>query len=118
MKALGSPARPTSSSNATSERHRLPRSWQKVITGVVALIVAFGAMTAWLLVWPAQGMPTRVSAIVLLAGHGYRMPVALRLASEHLAAVLVVSQGSPRVRKSVSATATRGKDHLLRPEPR
>ena len=94
MKALGSPARPTSSSDAASERHRLPRSWRKVITAVVALIVAFGALTAWLLVWPARGMPARVSAIVLLAGPGYRMPVALRLASEHRAAVLVVSQGS------------------------
>jgi hypothetical protein len=65
-----------------------------VLAAVVALIVAFGAVTAWLLIWPAQGMPARVSAIVLLAGPGSRMPVALRLASEHRAAVLVVSQGS------------------------
>jgi hypothetical protein len=35
-----------------------------------------------------------VSAIVMLAGSGDRMPVALRLAREHQAPVLVVSQGN------------------------
>jgi uncharacterized SAM-binding protein YcdF (DUF218 family) len=38
-------------------------------------------------------MPARVSAIVLLAGPGNRLPVALELAREHRAPVLVVSQG-------------------------
>jgi uncharacterized SAM-binding protein YcdF (DUF218 family) len=50
-------------------------------------------VTARVLVWPAQGMPARVSAIVLLAGPGDRLPVALALAREHRAPVLVVSQG-------------------------
>jgi uncharacterized SAM-binding protein YcdF (DUF218 family) len=44
-------------------------------------------------VWPSQGTPTRVDAIVLLAGPGNRMSVALELADEHRAPVLVVSQG-------------------------
>lgn len=43
--------------------------------------------------WPAEGMPARVSAIVMLAGPGDRLPVPLRLAREHRAPVLVVSQG-------------------------
>ena len=60
---------------------------------VIALVVAFGAVTARLLVWPAEGMPARVSAIVMLAGPGNRLPVALRLAREHRASVLVVSRG-------------------------
>src|SRR5262249_11805053 len=50
--------------------------------------------TARLLVWPAQGMPTRVSAIAMLAGPGDRLPVALQLARQHRAPVLVVSRGS------------------------
>jgi uncharacterized SAM-binding protein YcdF (DUF218 family) len=38
-------------------------------------------------------MPADVSAIVMLAGPGGRLPVALRLAREHRAPMLVVSQG-------------------------
>ncbi len=60
---------------------------------VIALFVVFGAVTARLLVWPAEGMPAHVSAIVMLAGPGDRMTVALRLAREHRAPMLVVSRG-------------------------
>ena len=60
---------------------------------MVAVVVAFGVVTARLFVWPAQGMPARVSAIVMLAGPGDRLPVALELAREHRAPVLVVSRG-------------------------
>ena len=60
---------------------------------MVAMVVVFGLVTVRLLVWPAQGMPTRVSAIVMLAGPGNRLPVALQLAREHRAPVLVVSRG-------------------------
>jgi uncharacterized SAM-binding protein YcdF (DUF218 family) len=60
---------------------------------MVAVVVAFGVVTARLLVWPAQGMPGQVSAIVMLAGPGSRLPVALELAREHRAPVLVVSRG-------------------------
>jgi hypothetical protein len=60
----------------------------------MAVVVGlFGVVTARLFVWPAQGMPERVSAIVMLAGPGDRMPVALELAREHRAPVLVVSRG-------------------------
>jgi uncharacterized SAM-binding protein YcdF (DUF218 family) len=38
-------------------------------------------------------MPTSVDAIVMLAGPGNRLPVALQLAREHRASVLVVSRG-------------------------
>jgi hypothetical protein len=38
-------------------------------------------------------MPTSVDAIVMLAGPGNRLPVALQLAREHRAPVLVVSRG-------------------------
>ena len=44
------------------------RGWRRVFAAVMALVVAFGVVTARLFVWPAQGMPARVSAIVMLAG--------------------------------------------------
>ena len=55
--------------------------------------MAVGLATARLLVWPAQGAPPRVNAIVMLAGAGDRLTVALQLAREHRAPVLVVSRG-------------------------
>jgi hypothetical protein len=57
------------------------------------LVVAFGLVTARLFVWPARGMPLRVSAIVMLAGPGDRLNAALELARQHRAPMLVVSQG-------------------------
>jgi hypothetical protein len=59
----------------------------------MAVVVAFGLLTARLFVWPAQGMPPHVSAIVMLAGPGNRLPVALQLAREHRAPMFVVSRG-------------------------
>ncbi len=59
----------------------------------LALFLAFVVATGTLLVWPSQGMPGRVSAIVMLAGPGDRMPVVLDLANAHRAPVVVVSQG-------------------------
>jgi len=80
--------------NATPDgRRRLSRAWRRAFAVVAAVIVALSVLTARLLVWPAQGMPARVSAIVMLAGPGDRLPVALRLAREHRAPVLVVSRG-------------------------
>jgi uncharacterized SAM-binding protein YcdF (DUF218 family) len=60
---------------------------------VAAVLLAFAVVTARLLVWPAVGMPDRVDAIVLMAGPGDRMPLALKLARTGRAPVLVVSQG-------------------------
>jgi uncharacterized SAM-binding protein YcdF (DUF218 family) len=61
--------------------------------GRVALLVVLAGLSARLFVWPAEGMPSRVDAIVMLAGPGNRLPVALRLAREKRAALLVVSEG-------------------------
>jgi uncharacterized SAM-binding protein YcdF (DUF218 family) len=57
------------------------------------LVIVFVAVTARIMIWPAAGMPARVDAIVMMAGPGDRLPVALHLAEEHRAPVLVVSQG-------------------------
>ena len=66
---------------------------RRILAAVMALVVAFLLVTARLFVWPAEGMPAGVSAIVMLAGPGDRLPVALQLAREHRAPMLVVSQG-------------------------
>ena len=66
---------------------------RRALTVAMALVALFAAATVRLFVWPAQGMPARVSAIVMFAGPGERLPVALRLARERRAPVLVVSQG-------------------------
>jgi hypothetical protein len=55
-------------------------------------------MTARLFVWPAQGMPPRVSAIVMLDSPGHPLSTAVRLAAQHRASFLVVSRGTPASR--------------------
>jgi hypothetical protein len=73
--------------------HRPSLAWRRVFAAAVTVVIVFCVVTARLFVWPAQGMPARVSAIVMLAGPGNRLPVALQLAREHRAPVLVVSRG-------------------------
>ncbi len=68
---------------------------------LIALAVAFVAVcgaTAWLFIWPDQGMPSRVDAIVMLDSRGGALNVAVRLAAQHRAPFLVVSQGNPVAR--------------------
>ena len=62
-----------------------------VVAAAVAL--AFAAATARVLIWPGELVPAKADAIVMLAGPGGRLPVALRLAAQHRAPVLVVSRG-------------------------
>lgn len=74
-------------------RRRRPSLVRRLTFVVLAAIVVFSLVTARLFVWPAEGAPARVNAIVMLAGAGDRLPIALRLAKEHRAPVLVVSRG-------------------------
>jgi hypothetical protein len=78
---------------AVSRRPGLSRRRRRILAAAAALVVALGVVSARLFIWPAEGMPAQVSAIVLLAGPGDRLPVAQRLAREHRATTLVVSQG-------------------------
>ena len=77
---------------AVNRRHKVSRR-RRVLAAAAALVAAVVLVSARLFVWPAEGMPAHVSAIVMLAGPGDRLPVALRLAREHRATTLVVSQG-------------------------
>jgi uncharacterized SAM-binding protein YcdF (DUF218 family) len=74
-------------------RRRFFRGWRRTFIAAIALLFVFGLATARLFIWPAQGMPVRVSAIVMLDGPGDRLAVALRLAREQRAPVLLVSRG-------------------------
>lgn len=74
-------------------RHRSWRLPRRLLAFVAVLLVLFAAATARLLVWPTQGMPSHVDVIVMMAGPGDRMQVALRLAHDRRAPVLIVSQG-------------------------
>ena len=58
-----------------------------VLAGVVAL-------TARLFVWPEQGMPAHVDAIVMFNGSGGRLDTALRLGWKQRSPTLVISRGS------------------------
>src|SRR6478672_13832842 len=69
------------------------RRMRRALAAVAAVVMVFALLTARLFVWPAQGMPAHVSVVVMLAGPGDRLDVALKLAREHRAPMLVVSQG-------------------------
>ena len=70
------------------------RGWRRRVVAVVVVLVAvFAVATARVLVWPVEWTPPTADAIVMLAGPGSRLPVALRLAEEQRAPVLVISRG-------------------------
>jgi hypothetical protein len=71
---------------------RKSRHWRLV---AVTLVIAVSAATLRLFIWPDQGMPTHVSAIVMLDGPGDRLTTALDLAFQHRAPFVVISRGSP-----------------------
>lgn len=87
----------TSQDPATPARppgRRRGRRWRWVAIALAAALIVAGAITGRLFVWPARGMPARVDAIVMLNAPGATLPVALRLARQHRAAYLVISQGT------------------------
>lgn len=74
---------------------RLRLRWRRALIVLAVLFVTFGALTARLFIWPAQGMPPRVNAIVMLNGPGGSpLNVAVRLAAQHRAPFLVISRGA------------------------
>lgn len=87
--------RTRSRTNRAAERTNWAHSgfWRRALVTTLLLLLAFAVATARIIVWPARGMPSRVDAIVVLAGPGNRLPVALQLAAERRAPVLVVSLG-------------------------
>ena len=74
---------------------RRRRRWQ--IAGIVTLVVliAFGAVTVRLFVWPARGMPARVDAIVIWTAPATGCTRRRHWPGSTGPGTLVVSRGSP-----------------------
>jgi hypothetical protein len=69
--------------------------WRIIARAVAVSLIGFAALTARFFIWPEQGMPPHVDAVVMMNGPGDRLDTALRLGWEHRAPVLVISRGSP-----------------------
>lgn len=85
----------SASSDGSTPLHPARRGQRrhKVLITLAAAFVLLCAVTARLFIWPAQGMPSRVDAIVMLDSPGYPLEFTLRLAEQHRAPFLVISQG-------------------------
>jgi hypothetical protein len=79
---------------ALSVRPQRRKRWRTTLIALAVVFVSFSAATARLFIWPVQGMPPRVSAIVMLDGPGSALNVAVRLAEQHRAPFLVISRGT------------------------
>ena len=69
--------------------------WRRRVVALAVIAIAALVATARLFVWPDQGMPPKVSAIVSLDRPGGTLRTALRLAAQHRAPYLVISLGTP-----------------------
>ena len=78
---------------AELRRHRRGRR-RYVVVALLVILAGFGVTTARLFVWPQQGMPFRVDAIVMLNGQGNRLHTAEELAWAHRAPTIVIARGS------------------------
>lgn len=85
---------PRPSGPAVRPPARARRRLRRALIAAAALVLLLAGLTARLFVWPPAGMPDRVDAILMLNAPGDPLPVALRLAREHRARYLVVSQGT------------------------
>jgi len=85
---------PRPSGPAVRSPRRARRLLRRALIAAAALVLLVAGLTARLFVWPSSGMPDRVDAILMLNTPSNPLPVALRLAREHRARYLVVSQGT------------------------
>jgi hypothetical protein len=72
------------------------RGWRwRFVAVALVICITVSAVTARLFIWPVQGMPAHVSAIVMLNGPGdQRLDIAEDLAWQHRASFVVISRGS------------------------
>lgn len=71
------------------------KRWRRAATALIVSLLVFFLATARLIIWPAEGMPAHVNAVVVLGGPGKRLTTGLELARKDRAPVLVVSEGLP-----------------------
>jgi len=79
---------------ARSRTSRRRRRRRVLVAALAVAILAFCGLTARLFLFPAQGMPGHVDAIVMMDGPGDRLRTAEGLAWAGRAPFLVVSRGS------------------------
>ena len=60
---------------------------------LLAVVIAFLGLSAWLFVWPDEDRPRRADAVVVLAGSNSRLDKGLELMRRRTAPLLVVSDG-------------------------
>jgi hypothetical protein len=80
---------------ATQIVSRRTKRWRRIGLALAVIVAITSATTARLFIWPAQGMPARVSAIVMMDGPGTTLSRALQLARQHRPRFLVISLGAP-----------------------
>ena len=85
----------TSAGPAARGRTGRRRRWRRWLIALAVLIVVFLGTTARLFIWPGQGLPARVDALVSLDTPGGTLGTAQRLAEQHRAPNLVISLGTP-----------------------
>ena len=78
---------------AELRRHR-PGRRRYIVIALLVILAGFGVTTAHLFIWPRQGMPSRVDAIVMLNGQGNRLHTAEELGWAHRAPTIVIARGS------------------------
>ncbi len=78
----------------SKRRNYRRRRWQYSLTTLVIVFAGLVAATAHWFVWPQQGMPSYVDAVVMLNGPGDRLSTALDLGWAHRAPMIVISRGS------------------------
>ena len=103
----------------TSGRAVRRRRWRRLTVALIVLLAVVCVASARLFIWPAQGMPARVDAIVVLGGPGDRLGKGLELAHQGRAPVLVVSLG---LQEPIPASVCRPQGHAwkvicFQPEP-
>lgn len=96
MSAMAEPVSPSGPNSRVPSRRG--KNWRKLLIALAVIFFVVCAATARLFIWPDQGMPSRADAIVMLDSPGHPLDVALRLAEQHRAPFLVVSQGTPASR--------------------
>jgi ubiquinone/menaquinone biosynthesis C-methylase UbiE len=74
---------------------RRAKYWRRIGFALAIIVAVLSAATARLFIWPAQGMPGRVSAIVMMDGPGRMLGRTLRLARQHRPRFLIISLGRP-----------------------
>jgi uncharacterized SAM-binding protein YcdF (DUF218 family) len=74
---------------------RWRKRWRTALIVLAIVVITLSTVTARLFIWPDQGMPARVSAIVMLDSPGTSVGAALRLERQHRAPFLVISLGTP-----------------------